>query len=255
MALWLSACQGGGPIAPPSTSGPYVGTVTLAASPTSNGVLANFTTPTFAPAAGSCPGTMQDGCCVYAQPQIDIPAGGVEPVTVSAGTLTIVDGSQPIGSFEFASFGYVPLSSAVSPTLFWKSGDGLGVAASGGVVTPFSGSVVAPPPFEGVSPALSPSGQLLILLASDLTVTWSPPPLASGEVTAELFDVAGFYVDCAAQDSAGSLTFPASTFGGIASGDTGTLTLTRTATAAVAASNATVTLTAEATAVGNVSFH
>jgi len=254
LSLLLTACQY--EVAPdvPDASGPFVGSVDLIWAPASYGVTASFTTPQFAPSG--CPGTQTGACCAYSQPQIDLSegGGGVEPITVSAGTIAVDDGPQALGSFGFQGIGYTPLSSAETSSLFWNPGDSLQVLADGGLVDPFSGSIVAPPAFAGVSPDLTLTGQIVVRLAQDLTVTWIPPVGATASVTLELFDPTGFYVDCTASDAAGTVTVPSAAMGSIVAGDNGYVTLVRSASEQVQAANASIALTAEATDPGLATF-
>jgi hypothetical protein len=249
--LALAACSSPPPEPP---GGPYAGFVTFIWAPSSNGVLANFTTPQSATSPFACPGTQVGNCCSYAQPIIANSPAGAEPVPVGAGRITLTDGAQRIGSFDFSGFGYVPLSSAETASLTWAPGDTLQASASGGNVDAFSGSITAPPAFDGVSPAMTTDAMLSVKLANDFTVSWSPGT-SPQPVTLVLFDVAGFYVACSGPDSAGSLTAPSATMSSFASDDTGYITLTRSADQSLQVFNATVTLTAEATAVGAAVFH
>lgn len=250
--LLLSGCQYQAASEPPEVSGPFLGNVDLIWAPTTTGVTANFTAVQLAD--GGCLGTQTGACCSYAQPQIDLSQGGQEPTTVSAGTIAIADGRQTLGSLAFAGVGYKPLSSAENNALIWKPGDTLEVAAAGGQVGAFTGSIPAPPAFAGVSPDLTVTGQIVVRLDEDFTVTWTPPSSAAGPVTLELFDPTGFYVDCVAADSAGTITVPSAALASFISGDNGYLTLSRSASQSIAVADANVTLTAQATAPGLATF-
>jgi hypothetical protein len=252
VALLLTACQYEITPSVPDAGGPFVGDVSLVWAPTTYGVTANFTEPQFA--QDVCPGTRAGDCCAFSQPQIEIPTGGVEPITVSAGTLSVDDGQEALGSFGFQGIGYVPLSSAETPSLSWNPGDTLSVSASGGLVDPFQASVVAPPAFAGVSPDLEITGQIVVRLDQDFTATWTPPAAATGVVTLQLFDPTGFYVECSVPDASGSVTAPAATLGNFISGDSGYVTLSRLASQPIQVANATITLTAEATDPGLATF-
>ncbi len=238
----------------PDASGPFVGDVTLIWAPTSWGVTANFTTPAFAP--GGCAGTQQGSCCIYAQPQLVISDGGVEPITLNAGTLAVDDGSTFLGDFSFQGFGYVPLSSAETQTLTWNPGDILTVGSDGGVVAPFTGAIAAPAAFANVAPDLTLTGQIVIPIADGFTATWTPAPDAGVGVTVTLsvFDPSGYYVDCTVPDDSGTVTAPAGTLSSFVPGDNGYVTLTRATSEQLQTTNATVTLTAEATAPGLCHF-
>ena len=251
----LSACQYEVTPEVPVPSGPFVGSVDLVWAPTSYAVDANFTEPQFA--MTGCPGTQAGACCAYSQPQLDLSRGGTEPITVSAGTIAVVDGAQTVGSFGFQGIGYTPLSSASSsgvPQLFWNPGDTLLISADGGAVDAFSSSIVAPPAFTDVSPALSIASQIAVRLSQDFTVTWTPQKAVTASVTLQLFDPTGFYVDCTAADSAGTITVPTAAMGSILSGDNGYVTLSRLVSQQVSSPNATITLTAEATEPGLATF-
>ncbi len=255
LGLLLTACQYEVTPEAPVPSGPFVGNIDLIWAPLTYGVTANFTEPQFA--LSGCPGTQTGACCAYSQPQIDLTLGsrsGTEPIAVSAGLIAVADGTQLLGSFGFQGIGYTPMSSAESSSLTWNPGDALVVSADGGLVAAFSGAIVAPPAFAGVSPDLTITGQIVVRLAQDLTVTWTPPAGSTASVTLQLFDPTGFYVDCAAPDSAGTITVPAAAMGSIIAGDSGYVTLSRTVSQQVAAANASVTLTAEATEPGLATF-
>jgi hypothetical protein len=254
--LALAACQYQVTPDIPTASGPFIGDVTLIWAPTSWGVTANFTTPAFA--QEGCAGTQQGNCCVYAQPQITTSTGGVEPVTLNAGTLAVGDGSTFLGDFAFQGFGYVPLSSAETPALTWNPGDILTVDSDGGVIAPFTGTIAAPAAFEDVSPDLTVTGQIVIPIANDFTASWTPLAGDAGvgvtAVTLSLFDPSGFYVDCTVLDEAGTVTAPAGTMSSFVSGDNGYVTLTRSTSEQIQSTDATITLTAEATAPGLAHF-
>jgi hypothetical protein len=252
--LLLSACKYEVAGSAPDASGPFIGDVSLIWAPTSFAVTANFTMPQFA--MTSCPGTQLGNCCTYDQPQIVISTGGVEPITVSAGTLTVSDGAQPLASFDFANIGYYPLSSAVTPSLLWKPGDTLSVFAEGAQVDGFSDSITAPPAFTGVSPVLTLTDQVIVYVTQDFSIVWIPGPTADagGNVTVDIFDPVGFYIECTGPDSAGTLTVPAAAFGAFLPGDYGYVTLLRTSIETLTNANATVTLTAQASDVGVAAF-
>jgi hypothetical protein len=253
--LVLAACQYEVTPDIPDASGPYVGNVSLIWAPTSYAVTANFTEPQFAQTG--CAGTQVGNCCVYSQPQIDIPTGGVEPITVSAGTIAVDDGSTFLGDFSFQGIGYVPLSSAETQTLAWNPGDTLSVGADGGLVGPFAGTIVAPAAFANMSPSLTTTAQIVIPLADDFTATWTPLAGDAGvglSVTLSLFDPSGFYADCTVPDDAGTVTATVSSLSSFVSGDNGYVTLSRSASEQLESDDATVTLTAEATAPGLAHF-
>lgn len=254
LGLLLPACRY--EVAPdiPDAGGPFAGEVSLVWAPTSWAATANFTTPQFVATPGSCPGTQMGNCCASSQPQIDIPTGGVAPITVSAGTIAIDLGGAPLGRFGFAGIGYVPLSSAESDALAWNPGDTLAVSATGGQVVAFEATIVAPPAFASVTPDLEITSQVVVRLAQDFTVSWTPPAQAMGDVTLELFDPLGFYLDCTAPDAAGSLTVPAAALGNFVAGDNGSVTLARSSTVQIQAGDSSVAVTAQATDVGLATF-
>lgn len=267
LGLLLPACEYEVTPDVPDASGPFVGNVSLIWAPTSYAVTADFTTQQFASSLqlfqlpdSSCVGSVVGSCCVYSQPLIDIPMGGVEPLTVSAGTIAIADtadgGFRLLGAASFSGLGYTPISSAETPTLLWNPGDTLSVAATGGLVSGFAASITAPPPFTGVSPALTLTDQIVVPLTTDFTVNWTPGPSAAagGSVTAHIFDPAGTYIDCTALDSAGIVTAPAASFAGILQGDNGYVTLYRASSQTLTSAGQTITLSAEATDPGLATF-
>lgn len=253
--LVLTACQYEVTPDIPDASGPFAGDVSLIWAPTSWAVTANFTTPAFV--QPGCPGTQQGYCCVYSQPQLTISSGDAEPITLNAGRITVDDGTASLGAFDFQGFGYVPLSSAETPTLSWNPGDTLSVNSAGSVINSFAASIVAPSAFADVTPDLTLTGQIVIPLADDFTATWTPLAVDAGTgftVTLSLFDPSGYYVDCTVPDDAGTVTAPAGTLGSFVPGDNGYVTLTRSTSEQLATTNASITVTAEATAPGLCHF-
>jgi hypothetical protein len=258
-ALLLPACQYQVTPDVPDASGPFVGNVTLIWAPTSTAVTADFTTPQFANVLqfwdAGCAGTQVGSCCMTSQPLIQNPTSGEEPLAASAGPISVADGTNVLGTFAFSGVGYDPLSSAETPTLLWNPGDTLVVTADGGLVDGFSGAITAPPAFVNVAPALSIASQIVVQIADDFTVSWTPDLTdAGGNVTLEVFDPLGFYIDCVAPDSAGDVTAPAASFAGILQGDNGYVTLYRPSSETLSSANATVVLTAEASAPGLATF-
>jgi len=251
-ALALTACSGAGSVAV-APAGPYAGQITLTSLPDGWSMQANFTTAEAAD-AGVCPGATIGACCVFSQPQWVIADGDSVPPVVGAGTLTVADGDKSLATASFAGYGYHPISSSESSAPGWSPGDVLSLSAAGSAVDSFSGSVVAPPAFTAVSPQLSPTEISVVRLSTDLQLSWSPADGYAGSVTAQLFDVNGFYVTCSGPDAAGSLTLPLETFANFAAADTGTLTLSRADSVSIQTLNATVNLSAVSAASGNVTF-
>jgi len=145
----------------------------------------------------ACGGTMVGACC-FGNPT------GMIHLPLTAGTLTVTDGSNTLATLT--SPDYVA-SSMTSATVTWKPGDTLLVAATGGGIDAFSISVGTPKLLTGITPSLSPS--LAVSTSADLVVSWDPGTESCSKVTFGLSQGAGMpNIGCVADDSAGTLTVP-----------------------------------------------
>lgn len=184
-----------------------------------------------------CPGTQVGSCCF-------VPRGGSScpfPGTVSAGNITLSKGGTQIAQLTFAN-GYDD-DTSTTPALTWQPGDTLAVSAAGsaGAVAAFSGSVVAPAPLTGVTPAVT--GNVTIPKASDFVIHWTP---GSGTATVQLFleDVGLNGIACNVPVTAGSLTVSSSLIANL--GSSGSILLGAFNQTVVAGSNAKVNVRADA---------
>lgn len=218
----------------------------------SNSASALFVAGSLPPVA--CPGTELGGCCYQPNASGTIPAG---PLPVSAGAIAVLDGAAGIGHFMPGASGYPTLNSMVTPALTWNAGDTLTVRnAPGATVDRFTGSIVAPAVFTGLSPALGGTTSLAVSLGQDFGLGWAVAPAAASttQVTAMLTDYSVGSIGCTVDDSAAAVVFPKTLLAHFASGDPGTLSATRTAFGLAAADNASVVLEVSYTTANLVSF-
>ena len=209
-------------------------------------------------AGGSCPGgTVQGSCCYQSAAAEAAYAKTVPLADVSAGALTLQDGARSFGSLPFtAGKGYASVNSATTASVTWSPGDTLGVSASGDAsgVASFSGTVVAPSPLAGVTPALATLSTLS--RASDFTLTWTAN--SAGTVALVILANAATASDgtirCNATGSSGTLTVPTALLTSFAAGDMAVLELGASNNVPLSVANASVELTAEATASGSATL-
>ncbi len=209
---------------------------------------AYFVPGSAAPPTPTCaaPARQSGACCYYALAPDAGPSRGATTVPqVSAGTLTLGQGSAVLGVLVFDA-GYPILSFAVHP------GELLSVSATGDPagVAAFEGTLVAPGPFTGLAPAEAAT-PLSVPRSQDFTLAWDPGE-AGSTVTLLLADSparqAGGQsigeIVCTAEDSAGTLTVPATLLGHFGAGDPGTWAIRRRVTGAWSRppANAAVTL-------------
>lgn len=258
--------EGGG-----SSSGgalPYFGTLTAAktsaATPVytlSGGFIAvGDASPATADASATanCTGTVSGSCC-FTPPGTASDAGvadGGSVSLVSAGTITVDDGTTAIAALNPGTNEGYGIASTNNPSVKWQPGDTLSFSAAGATVQSFKGSVVAVQDFAGVTPALSYTTPSTVPIKSDFVVTWT----AGNGSTVRLFVDAlkgtaqQGAITCDAPDSAGSVTVPAALLGHLATGDTGVATLTRGTTSTVKGGNAQVSILSSVTTGGSLKF-
>jgi hypothetical protein len=189
------------------------------------GVIAQLeATPSPAPPA--CGGTVVGSCCYQ--------SSGTAPTPVYAGTITVTDGTATLVTLT-------PPTYAGTATA-WAPGASLKFTAAAGTVDAFSGTVVAPALFAGVSPPLTAA--ITVSLKSDFVLTWTPGKEACSEVNFGFSQGAGKpYIGCVVADAAGTVTVPASLLG-MFTATTGTAVLERVEGTHVLATNADVGLAA-----------
>ncbi len=155
------------------------------------------------------------GSCCYTNANPD--AGTVTPTLVSAGVITIHDGSAQLGQLTFdAGDGYNALDSITDTTLLWGSGDTITISATGATVPAFSGTVVVPDDLTVTSPTLSLTTPTTVPVASDLVISWT-----TNAQTVDVFlagSVSGPSIFCTGTGAAGGLTVPHQLLGNL-SGD------------------------------------
>jgi hypothetical protein len=213
-----------------------------------------------ASAAATCPmtGTVSGSCCfVPAAAASD--AGAVDGGTVnfdSAGTITVTDGTTAIASLMPASNGGYAISSSNNPSVKWTGGDTLTIAAAGGTVDTFTGSLVTVQDFAGVTPALSFTTAATVPLATDFVVTWTPGTGTDVRLFVDALKGTAQEgaITCDAADSAGTVTVPAALLAKLATGDTGVITLTRSNLSTGTDANTTVDLLSTTSTGGTAKF-
>ncbi len=213
---------------------PYVGSVLMVTNDTpgqavSYGANGAGFTPYSAPACALTTGS----CCFY-------PAGsGSSSVGVGAGTITVVDGSTTIVTYDETDAGYTEGTPAA-----WMPGDVLTFSAPGDVVSAFTGNVTAPPTFVLTSPAPGATS-VTIPVSGDLALGWAAGSSStvvwvqiSGSAAG---NVGGGEISCVFADT-GTATVPKAMLAMLQSGDTGQLAAGRVSQTAPACDNADVSL-------------
>jgi len=149
-------------------------------------------------------GTLVGACCYGTTPS----DAGL-PTLESAGNITITDGTSTLATLMSGSY---VASSTTDPTLTWLPGAMLKVTASGGTVGAFTATVAAPPYFTGVSPAFN--APITVHTSADLVVSWTPSKRPCSKITVGLTQGAlQPSAGCVVDDSAGTVTIPASMLG------------------------------------------
>jgi len=268
LATILCALPALGTAAPGAAAdAPYSGSVRFSAVGREHSISARFGTGTV-DVASSCRPPVGEHCCFGAAPRS---TGGPAFHDSDAGTILITRSGAAIGSIHRLPAGeYSRLylgggeNLAIS-NVYWGSGDTLGVRASGGVIAPFDGSIVAPPAVEGLSPAVSmhrrlgpgppasPIAPTPVHVDAALTVSWKPAPGFTMEVTVAGTQGSTF---CTVPDDAGTVEIPAGLLLYYKSGDRGTIVVTRLARSEPQhpPSNASVIFEVSDTIVGPVIF-
>lgn len=235
---------------------PYVGELTATSTPVkeTDGGAANlftitgafFPTPTTTPTMPMCPanGTSSGSCC-YLPPAVASDAGtttdgGTTVAAVSAGTITIKDGTANIAALmPNADNGYGITSGTMNPSVTWTPGDMLSISASGATVDAFTGSLTTVDEFSGVTPTLSLTAAATVPLSSDLAISWTA---ANGTNVTAVLVVKSGTITCQVADSAGTVSMPSALLGKLTTAQEGLLTLSRSKSTTVTGTNATVTL-------------
>jgi len=243
-----SQSPGGCSTQAPSGGAAFVGSVDLGYSVTSSGTNYNASAtfhPNYGGAAASssaaCPGA-QIGVCCFVPQTTACPF----PSSVSAGAITVSDGSTLLGQIPYSD-GYGDLSSSSSNNVAWHAGDTLNVSAPGapGFVNSFMGSVVVPADLTGISPAAIANGTALTIPKShDFVVSWTPGT-GTSQVVLYLSDITLEDIACKVPVTAGTITVSSTLLQMLGSG--GSLTLAPFATGTATDSNATLSVEADGT--------
>jgi hypothetical protein len=235
---------------------PYVGTLTAMMTPETNSsdmyaISGQFTATPDGGQGNACAGTMS-GCCCYTPPSdAGTSSGGATPTLVTAGKITVQDGSDI--SPTIWPWGAGTYYMEIDP---WRPGDTLLFSATGDTVQAFSGTVKAPDfPIAGINPALSQdiNQPTQMFVGKDFTITWTPGSGSGNTMTLYLtaylpVTIGIGFVDgtitCWTDDSAGTLTIPWALLSHVSTNDNETIALVRAASSTVIGGNATVALSA-----------
>lgn len=213
-----------------------------------------FVTPDAGTTGGGCSG-QQVGSCCYVAPGSGGDAGTTTPTAVSAGAITIKDGTTTLTTMTPSGTSYTAVTNPPTSALTWNAGDSLAVSAPGDTVHAFSGNVSAAALFVGVAPALSLITPVVVPRSSDFTVTWTS---ASGSIQLIAAAIKGTSSDgvitCSSATDTGTMTVPSSLLQKFTAADTGVITLSRTISADASSDNATVTLSSSTSASGTATF-
>ncbi len=192
-------------------------------------------------------GTVQGTCCYQTVAAAEAYGKTVPSANVSAGAVTLRDGTRNLASLPFDG-GYVSVNSITTAAITWSPGDTLAVSASGDAsgVASFAGTVVAPAPLTGLNPDLTTAAS--ISRTSDFTLGWTAA--SAGAVSLLLSDTSGDTIRCTATGSSGAMTVPAALLTNFQSGDTVGIGLTVLNNSTASATNASVNITAEIIAHG-----
>jgi hypothetical protein len=193
------------------------------------------------------PGSVASGACCY-KPASSGMADAGGPTGVSAGTVLTEDNGTLIQSFTYGPNGYAFYSTS---GVFWGPSDQLQVQAQGATVQAFSGAVAAPPPLTGLMPAKGSTTPAS--LSADFPVRWGAGP-AGSVIIANILSSGHGYIQCSADDAAGTATFPAAMLGNFTTTDTGTLVVARAAARTTNAANATIEVSAFSSEASSLTF-
>jgi len=226
--------------APPQIAGEEAGTFSTNASFVSSQAMGTFGLTCSSPLTGKC--------CL-----IDLPSGSPPPQTsLSAGPISISDGADPIGIRDYDTDNY-----GGSSSLRWKPHDTLGAQANGDTIAGFSGSIVAPAPVAGLTPAFTTSGTPVVLPTTvDLRVSWTPDDVAGSQILLEVTASPSAIV-CLTDDGDGAITIDAGLLGALKDASKGgavSILALRAVQKRVASSNAVVLLSGYTTVEGSATF-
>ncbi len=214
-----------------------------------------YATPDGGTAAGGCTGTKSGSCCYTPATGASDAGTPPAPTPVSAGGITVKDGTSTIATMTPTGTTYTPITNQPTTTLTWVDGDSLDISAAGDTVHAFSGSVTAATLFAAVTPALSFTTPTNVPRASDFTVTWTAK---TGSIlltmSALKVAVSDGTISCTASSDTGTITVPHDLMANFTAADTGVVTLSRTSSGAAAPDNAAITLNSSTSTGGTVLF-
>ncbi len=199
---------------------------------------------------GSSPCDQPVGACTYCGGTDAGPSGGNLMIAfVSAGVLTLTDGTTKIGTLPYmgddAGMGDYTSDQSTNAALVWAAGDTLSVSATGSPVIPaFSASIKAPQDIAGVNPGLSLAAPAVAVSTSKpFVLSWTPSS-DGGQMELVLGGFSGGgTASCRASESDGSLTVPASILQKFGSGG-GTLGFSKTVSKPVSVPGVTMLIQA-----------
>ena len=252
----LAGCSGGGGDA----GFPFAGSCVLTASaisgnPSTYEASAEFGNPVTPPAF--CQGgTAAGSCCLYTGGGPDAGAVGAPPV--SAGTLSVTEGTTPIATLHYdVGTSSYPRVAQANP---WGAGAVMSWSGDGEVAGTFTGSVTAPALITGLNPdpGANPLGVTLPRNA-DLTLLWTPDALSPGARMRVDLNVGmpvqfSTLIRCEVDDSAGSVVVPMSLMTQLAVNSSGYILYQRSNEVTVDGHNVSVSLIAQSTAYGAATF-
>jgi hypothetical protein len=210
-----------------------------------------FATPDGGTSTSSgCTGTQVGSCC-YTPPS-DGGTTGSTPTAVSAGGITIKDGTTTIGTMSPTGTTYTALNSGTTNTLKWVDGDSLSVSAAGDTVHAFSGSVTSVALLAGVTPALSFTTPTVISKSQNFTITWTTGTGAASLILAQTGGGGGV-ITCSSTTDPGTFTVDKSLLASLTA-VAGSIILSRTNTSDASPDNADVTLSSSTTTTGTTTY-
>lgn len=171
-------------------------------------------TGSFSRGAYACTATSDGSCTVTSCP----PPNGT---SVGAGVITVT-GTTPTLTVTPNADGSYPTENNYEPTTIWNGGETITATAAGDVVPAFTISGIAPANLAIQTPALPPSGTLLIDRTTGLAFTWSSN--GGGTVTITL-SVSPLVVSCQFPQAPGGGIVPKAIIEQLPAVQQGTLTV------------------------------
>jgi hypothetical protein len=178
---------------------------------------------------------------------------------VSAGTLTVTDGTTPVATLNFnTGTNAYPLVMQANP---WGAGDTLTWTGDGEVAGTFTGSITAPSAILGPNPdpGANPLG-VTIPRNADLMILWTSDALVTSATMRVDLSVGmpvqfSTLIRCEVADSAGSVVVPMSLLSQLPQNSTGYILYQRRNQVMTNGRNVGVSLLVQSTAYGAANFH